>query len=56
MHLSSSLVVRRSGCHHVEEFRELDLSAAVLVELGNHLIDSLGLGFDTEGIDGDFEF
>jgi hypothetical protein len=52
----SGLVVGGAGGHHVEELGELDLSAAVLVELGDHLIDGLGLGLDTEGVDGDLEF
>jgi hypothetical protein len=52
----AGLVVGRSGGHHVEELRELDLSAAVLVELGDHLVDCLRLGLDSEGVDGDLEF
>ena len=54
--LISALVVRRSGGHHVEEFIELNLSTAVLVELSNHLINSLGLGFNTEGVDSNLQF
>jgi hypothetical protein len=54
--LVSGLVVARTGGHHVEELGELDLSAAVLVELSDHLIDGLSFGFDTERVDGDFEF
>ena len=54
--LISALVVRGSGGHHVEEFFELNLSAAVFVELSNHLIDSLGLGFNAEGVDGNLQF
>jgi hypothetical protein len=50
------LVVGGAGGHHVEELGELDLSATVLVELGDHLIDCLGLGLDAEGIDGNLEF
>ena len=56
MNFISGLVVRGTGGHHVEELRELDLSAAVFIELSDHLIDSLGLGFDTERVDGDFQF
>jgi hypothetical protein len=52
----SGLVVRRTSGHHIKELRELNLSAAILIELSDHLIDSLGLGFDTEGVDGNFEF
>ena len=48
MDLVAGLVVRGTGGHHVEELRELDLSAAVLVELGDHLIHGLGLGLNTE--------
>jgi hypothetical protein len=54
--LISGFVVRSTGGHHVEEFTELDLSTAVLVELSDHLIDSLSLGLDTERVDGNFEF
>lgn len=54
--LVSALVIGGSGGHHVEKFREFDLSAAVLVELSNHLIDSLGFGLNSEGVDGNFEF
>ena len=56
MDLVAGLVVRRTGSHHVEELRELDLSATVFVEFSNHLIDSLSLGLDTEGVDGNFQF
>lgn len=52
----TSLIISGAGGHHIEELGEFDLSAAVLVELGDHLIDSLGLGLDTEGVDGNFEF
>ena len=56
MNLVSGFVVRGTSGHHVEELGELDLSTAVFIELSDHLIDSLGLGFDTEGVDGDFQF
>lgn len=56
MNLVSGLIVRRTSGHHVEEFREFDLSAAVLIEFCDHLIDCLGLGLDSERIDSDFEF
>ena len=56
MHLLAALVVRRTGSHHGEELGEVDLSAAVLVDLSDHLIDRLSLGLNTEGIDGDFKF
>ena len=56
MNFISGLIVAGSGGHHIEEFGEFDLSTAVLIELSNHLIDCLGFGFDTEGIDCDFEF
>lgn len=56
MDLLSGLIISGASSHHVEELREFDLSTAVLVELSNHLIDSLGLGLNTEGVDGDFEF
>jgi len=56
VYLITTLVVIGSGCHHVEEFREFDLSTAVLVEFGDHLIDCLSLGFNAEGIYGHLEF
>ena len=56
MDFFSALVVGGAGGHHVEELGELDLSAAVLVELGDHLIDSLSLGLNTEGVDGNLKF
>lgn len=56
VNLVTSLVVGGAGCHHVEKFFKLDLSAAVLIKFSDHLIDSLGLGLDTEGVDGDLEF
>ena len=52
--LIAGLVVGRTGGHHVEELGELDLAAAVGVEFGDHLVDCLGLGLDSEGIDGNF--
>ena len=54
--LIAGFVVGGSGGHHVEEFLEFDLSAAVLVELGDHLVDYLSLGLDSERVDGDLEF
>ena len=56
MDLISGFVVGRTGCHHVEKFGEFDLSTAIGVEFSDHLIDGLGFGFNTEGVDGDFEF
>jgi len=55
VHLVASFVVGGTGGHHVEELGELDLSAAVRVELGDHLVDRLGLGLDSEGVDGNLE-
>jgi len=55
VYLVASFVVGGTGGHHVEELGELDLSAAVLVELGDHLVDRLGLGLDSEGVDGNLE-
>ena len=52
----SWLVAGGSGGHHFEEFIEFDQTTAVLIEFSDHLIDSLGLGFDTEWVNGDFEF
>jgi len=52
----SALVVGRTSGHHVNEFREFDLSATVLIEFSDHLINSLGFSFNTERIDGNFEF
>ncbi len=56
MNLLSGFVVGRASSHHVEELRELDLSTAVSVQLGDHLVDCLGLGLNTEGVDGNLEF
>ena len=44
----SGFVVRGTSSHHVEELGELDLSAAVLVELCDHLVDCLGLCLNAE--------
>ena len=52
----SGFVVSGAGGHHVEKFSEFDLSTAVFIKLGDHLIDSLSFGFNTERIDGNFEF
>jgi len=56
VNLFSGFIVRRSGDHHGEELREIDLSTAVLVDLSDHLVNGLGLGLNTERIDGNFEF
>ncbi|CAM6004695.1 unnamed protein product [Sphagnum balticum] len=56
MNFLAGLVFGGAGGHEPKEFWELNLSTAVLVELGDHLIDGLGLGLDTEGVDGNFEF
>ena len=56
MNLVSGFIVGGTGSHHVEEFWEFDLSTSVFVEFSDHLIDGLGFGFDSERIDGDFEF
>jgi hypothetical protein len=52
----SGFIVRRSSDHHGEELREIDLSTAVLVDFSDHLVNGLSLGFNTEGIDGNFKF
>ena len=51
-----ALVVGGPCGHHIEELVELDLSTAVLVQLSNHLVDCLGLGLNTESVDGSLEF
>lgn len=52
MNLLAGFVVGGTRGHHVEELGELDLSAAVTVQLGDHLVDCLRLGLDAEGVDG----
>ena len=52
MDLIAGLIVRGTSSHHIEGLRELNLSATIFVELSDHLIDSLGLSFDTERVDG----
>ena len=54
--LLSGLVGRGSGGHHLEKFVEFDQTTSVFVEFSDHLIDGLGFGLNTEGVDGDFEF
>ena len=49
--LFSGLVFRWSGGHHVEELVELELTATVLIDFGNHVPHSFSLGFNTESID-----
>lgn len=56
MHFFPEFVVGGTGGHHREELSEIDLSAAVLVDLGDHLVDCLGLGLNSQGVDGHFEF
>lgn len=46
--LISGLVIGGTSSHHIEELGEFDLSTAVLVEFGDHLIDGLSLGLNTE--------
>ena len=52
----SGFIVGGSGDHHGDEFGEINLTTAVLVDLSDHLVDCLGLGLNTEGVNGDFEF
>ena len=52
----SGLILGWPGGHHGEEFVELQLSAAVLIDFSNHVPDSFGLSFNTEGIDAFLEF
>ena len=40
----SGFIVGGSGDHHGEEFGEINLTTAVLVDLSDHLVDCLGLG------------
>jgi hypothetical protein len=56
MHLVTGLIIRGTGGHHIEKLIELDLSTAVLVQFGNHLVDGLRLGLDTERVDGHLQF
>ena len=49
-------ILRRSGGHHAKEFVKLQLSAAVLVDFGDHVPDGFGLCFDTECVNGFLEF
>jgi hypothetical protein len=56
VHLLSGLIVRWPAGHHLEELVELNLSTAVLVQLGDHLVDCLGLGLNTERVNGNLEF
>ena len=52
----SGFIVGGSGDHHGEEFGEINLTTAVLVDLSDHLVNGLSLSLNTERIDGDFEF
>ena len=52
MDLFPGLVVAGPRGHHVEELIEVDLSAAVLVDLSDHLVDCLRLGLDSQRVDG----
>lgn len=53
--LIPGFVVRGSGGHHVEELGEFDLSTSVLVQLSDHLIDSLCLGLNSKRVNGNLE-
>ena len=35
---------------------EFDLTTAILVDLGNHLVDCLGLGLNTQRVNSNLEF
>ena len=52
----SGLVFGRPSGHHAKELIELKLSAAILIDFGDHVPHSLSFGFDTKGVDGFFEF
>ncbi len=56
VNLLSGLVGWWSGDHHLEKLVEFNQTTSVLVEFGNHLINCLGFGFNTEGVDSNFEF
>ena len=51
----SGFVAGRSGCHHVEELVEFDLTAAVRVELSDHSVHGFSLCFNTQRVDRGFE-
>ena len=55
-HLISWVSLRHLGGHHVEELVVVDDTAAVLVDILNHLLDLLSLGLETKGSHGDLEF
>lgn len=44
----TALIFGGLGGHHGKELLEVDLSASILVEVSDHLIDGGVLGFDTE--------
>lgn len=56
MNFISRLIVGGAGSHHVEEFREFNLSTAIRIELSDHLIHSLCFRLNTERVNGHFEF
>eukprot|EP00356_Strombidium_inclinatum_P012781 CAMPEP_0170493156 /NCGR_PEP_ID=MMETSP0208-20121228/13444_1 /TAXON_ID=197538 /ORGANISM="Strombidium inclinatum, Strain S3" /LENGTH=148 /DNA_ID=CAMNT_0010769039 /DNA_START=45 /DNA_END=486 /DNA_ORIENTATION=+ len=51
----SGVLVAHTSSHHVEELFKIDASALVLVEVRDHLEDSLVLGFEPEGLHGSTE-
>jgi hypothetical protein len=52
----SGFVGSWSGGHHFEKFIEFNQTTAVLIEFSDHLINSLGLSFNTECINSNLEF
>lgn len=44
------------GCHHIEKLIKVDAAIAILVDVGNHLIDGLILGFEAQRLHGCFQF
>ena len=53
--LIPGFIIGGSGGHHVEELGEFNLSTSVLVQLSDHLIDSLCLGLNSKRVNSNLE-
>jgi len=51
----AGVLVAHFGGHHIEELFEINFSAPILVDVSNHLVNSLVLGLEPEALHGGFE-
>jgi hypothetical protein len=55
LNVLSAVFVAYSGSHEVEELFEVNLTGTIGIEVGDHLVDGLVLGLESEGCHGSLQ-